>query len=212
MIICFDWILQFIHLYFQSLARFVTRCRTAIRAHFGPRCRRDAACHIVGSTDGERGHQFFDFSLTKGAFYLGFVGRYHPIKFIVAVFTIVFIYRHDIPPIFSVDIQNIRSHPQAFKRQDFFRQICILAKFFINKSKKLSIILRDAGGTATNNPQSFAFSRFRERDAAGTARQRGGITIDWKRNPAQYMRKHQFKNLSYENQRLGADIFLIVSA
>jgi hypothetical protein len=53
-------------------------------------------------TDGKRGHQFFHTPLAKGAFHFG-IGAHHKLfKFVAAVFAVIFIHWHGIPPYLQV--------------------------------------------------------------------------------------------------------------
>ena len=69
--------------------------RTAVGTHLGTSCCRDTAGKVVGSTYRKRGHQLFNISLTQRTFYPGIAGRHEPVKFVVAVFAVIFIYGHD---------------------------------------------------------------------------------------------------------------------
>jgi hypothetical protein len=67
---------------------------STIGAHFGSDRRRQVTAHVLFMAYGKGGHQFFHTPLAKRAFYIAVMAHDELIKFVTAVFTVVFVYRH----------------------------------------------------------------------------------------------------------------------
>jgi hypothetical protein len=74
---------------------------STIGAHLRSDPRWKAASKVVLMADRKRRHQFFNTSLAKGTFHLGIMAHDELIKFVAAVFAVIFINRHGFPPYFK---------------------------------------------------------------------------------------------------------------
>ena len=84
----------------QDLHIETERDQSAIGAHLGPDARRQVAVDVIVMAYGKRRHQLFDTALAQGAFDLGVVAHDKPVKFVAALFTVIFIDGHFSPPYF----------------------------------------------------------------------------------------------------------------
>ena len=71
---------------------------SAVGAHLGAHPRWEVAANFIIMTNGKRGHQLFDASLAKGTFHVGIMAHHELIKFVAAMFAVIFIDRHGFPP------------------------------------------------------------------------------------------------------------------
>jgi hypothetical protein len=73
---------------------------SAIRAHLGSDSSWQWIGRITGSADGKSGHELFNISLAYSAVYIAIMVHHHFIESVATILTLVFIYRHGIPPEF----------------------------------------------------------------------------------------------------------------